>query len=324
MKFEFKRGFSVFSNGNSDCVFAALHSGPAIENPVQRDDHSETVSSLCWKEIGGNLIISGVSRDRLWGIDFNRSIPSLTQAMKNYDLFVDRADRGALLSYTRKYAWVAKDENDYYERLKIYQSFWEEASKGKYIVLVHKNFPKMKAIPSIMDFVTFSEQGIKKKVIQEIINDLNSKYFEFFEKINMDYKNAILAESRRFVLNLLRVYGHFNPNEMSEGFKIAIEKEIDQITKYTDKIALNRLKQNFSPHNYLMCVENSLKHIPLPQVTVEAVHDGSLALGPYNKLFPKRDKTVIEVESNGFLNFWHPHMAAKIILDVVEKIKEGS
>ena len=60
----------------------------------------------------------------------------------------------------------------------------------------------------------------------------------------------------------------------------------------------------------------------IPQITIEAVHDGSLALGAYNKLFPKHDKTVIEVESNGFLNFWHPHMASKIILDVIEKIKK--
>ena len=35
---------------------------------------------------------------------------------------------------------------------------------------------------------------------------------------------------------------------------------------------------------------------PIPQITIEAVHDGKLALGPYNKLFPKKDKTVILVE----------------------------
>ena len=322
MEINFKKGYSVYDKDNNECVFVAIHAGPAIENPVHRDDHSETVASLCWKQIGGKLIISGVSRDRLWGIDFNRGIPSLSQALKNYQLFDDGENNTVKLDYSKKYAWVSKDEKEYHEKLKIYQNFWEDASKGKYVILIHKNFPKMKAVPSIMDFITFSEQGVKKKVIQKIISEMNSKYFDFFEKIKNDYRNAILADTRRFVLNVLRIYEHFDPNKMSPGHKTAIEKDLEKVTKYADKIALNRLKNNFSPYNYLMCVENALNHIPLPQITIEAVHDGSLALGAYNKLFPKHDKTVIEVESNGFLNFWHPHMASKIILDVVEKIKK--
>src|SRR3989344_4643635 len=322
MQISFKKGYSVYDKDNKEHAFVAIHAGPAIENPVHRDDHSETVASLCWNQIGGRLVISGVSRDRLWGVDFNRGIPSISQALKNYPIFIKSEDNNSIVEYKKKFAWVSKDENDYNEKLKLYQNFWEDAGNGKYIILIHKNFPKMKAVPSIMDFITFSEQGIKKKLIQDIIGRMNSKYFNFFEKIHQDYKNAILADTRRFVLNTLRIHEHFNPNEMSIGYKAAIEKDLEKITKYADKIALNRLMNNFSPYNYLMCVENALKHIPLPQITIEAVHNGSLALGPYNKLFPKKDKTVIEVESNGFLNFWHPHMAAKIILDVIEKIKK--
>jgi hypothetical protein len=321
MKVDIKGGYTVYSKGNYELIFVAPHAGPAIDNPVHRDDHSETVGSLCWKEMGGKLIVSGISRNRLWGIDYNRGIPTVREALAKYKEFVGADERRNLLDYTKKYAWVARDENDYYERLKIYQSFWNEVGKGKYIILLHKNFPKMKAVPSIMDFVTFSNAGIKKSVIKEIVNEVNSKYFDFFEKVKGDYKNAILADTRRFILNVVRIYEHFNPIEMSEGHKAAIEKDLDKISKYADSIALNRLKGSFTPYNFLMCAENSLKHIPLPQITIEGVHDGSLALGPYNKLFPKRDKTVIEVESNGFLNFWHPHMAAKIIIDVVERIR---
>ena len=322
MKVDFKRGYTIYRKGDNELVFVAIHSGPAIENPVHRDDQSETVASLAWKEMGGTLVVSGISRDRLWGIDFNRYIPTVKTALKYYSKFMESTEGSSLLEYTKKYAWVAKDEVEYYEKLKIYQNFWEDVGKGKYIVLVHKNFPKMKAVPSIMDFITFSNAGIKKSLIKDIVGDMNSKYFDFFEKINTDYKDAILADTRRFCLNLLRIYEHFNPIEMSEGHKKAVEKDLEKITKYADSIAMNRLKNNFNPYNFLMCAENALKHIPLPQVTIEAVHDGSLALGPYNKLFPKRDKTVIEVEGNGFLNFWHPHMAAKIIKDVIEKIRE--
>ncbi|MAG45750.1 MAG: hypothetical protein CMH63_03195 [Nanoarchaeota archaeon] len=322
MQIEYKRGYTVYTKGNKELCFVAIHSGPAIENPVHRDDHSETVASLSWKELGGTLVVSGVSRDRLWGIDYNRYIPSIGSALRHYEKFIKNPEGESLLDFTRKYAWVAKDEGDYYERLKVYQSFWNDVSKGKYIVLVHKNFPKMKAVPSVMDFITFSNIGIKKRVIKDIVSDVNSKYFDFFEKIKSDYRAAILADTRRFVLNVMRIYGHFNPAVMSEGYRMALEKDLEKVSMYCDKIALNRLRNNFNPYNFLMCVQNALTHIPLPQVTIEGVHDGSLALGPYNKLFPKRDKTVIEVESNGFLNFWHPHMAAKIMNDVIKKVME--
>ncbi len=102
MKVDFKRGYSVYTKGNSELVFVAIHAGPAIENPVHRDDQSETVASLAWKEMGGTLVVSGISRDRLWGIDFNRSIPSVKMALKFYPKFMDSSERGVLLDYTRK------------------------------------------------------------------------------------------------------------------------------------------------------------------------------------------------------------------------------
>jgi len=320
MNVNIKKGYVVYSKEDTNLIFIVPHAGHAVENPVHRDDHSDTVASLCWKEMGGRLIMSSVSRNRLFGIDFNRTVPSIKEALNKYKEFLEKSEKISLLDYTKKYAWVAKDETDYYERLKIYQSFWNEAVDGKYIILLHKNFPKIKAVPSIMDFITFSNAGIKKSLIKNIVNQVNSKYFDFFEKIKTDYRNAILADTRRYILNIVRIYEHFDPNKMSQAHRNAIEKDLEKITKYSDKIALMRLKNNFTPYNFLMCTENALKYIPIPQITIEAVHDGKLALGPYNKLFPKRDKTVIEVESNGFLNFWHPHMAAKIIKDVVENI----
>ena len=126
MKLEINKGFTVYrSTKNLGLIFVALHAGPALGNPTHRDDHSETVASLCWENMGGSFIVSNISRDRLWGIDFNRDIPSLKNAIEMFDEFskgeitTDRA-----FKYMKKYAWVAKDENDYYSRLRIYQNFW--------------------------------------------------------------------------------------------------------------------------------------------------------------------------------------------------------
>lgn len=321
MRIEFKKGYTIFKKGNQEIAFITPHSGPAIGSPVNRDDHSETVAGLCWEEIGGTLIISHTSRNRVYGVDFNRYIPNLKKALEMFNVFLEDKEEDKIYNYKKKYAWVAKDEKDYYERLKIYQNFWMDAGISKYIVLIHRAFPKIKAVPSIMDIITFSEKGVDAGLIKKIIEEINSKYFDFFGKIAPDYKQAIIFETRRYVLNLLRIYEHFNPTEMSLSAKENIEKDLEKVTKYADKISLNRLKQ-FTPDNFLNAVKHALEHIPMPQVTIESVHNGSLALGPYNKLFPQRDKVIIEVESNGFLNFWHPHMAAKILKDIIMRLKD--
>ncbi|MAF50548.1 MAG: hypothetical protein CMH64_00495 [Nanoarchaeota archaeon] len=324
MKIDFKRGYTIYSNtGGKGIMLVAPHSGPALASPVTRDDHSETVAMRCFELLHGKLVVSSMPRDRMFGVDFNRYIPTLKTAIDHYNLFNETTNGEAYYKYLKKYGWVAKDEKDYYSRLQIYQNFWEDVCKGKIIIFVHKNFPKIKAVPSIMDIVTFSQKGIKKDLIKEIVEEVNAKYFDFFQKIALDYKQAVISETKRYVLDTLRIYEHFNPNEMSPGRIEGLQKDLKKITEYCDPIALNRLKRNFTPFNYLATVRNALDHSPLPCVTVEAVHDGSLALGPVNKLFPHKDKTIIEVECNGFLNFWHPHMAAKIIKDVVEKIKEN-
>src|SRR3989338_5097901 len=84
---EFYRGFSVYKNSENGIVIVAPHSGPALETTTSRDDNSETVASLCFKKMGGTLIISNMSRKRYWGIDFNRDIPSKETATKMFDMF---------------------------------------------------------------------------------------------------------------------------------------------------------------------------------------------------------------------------------------------
>lgn len=321
MRGEFKKGYTLYRNdSNPELIFIVPHSGPALEITTSRDDHSETVSSLCWKDMGGTLLISNISRRREWGIDFNRDIPSLNLALKYHPYFTTKKNQELMHKYSKKYAWVARNEQDYYERLSIYQNFWAEVKDQKYIILIHKNFPKMKAVPSIMDIITFSQKGIRKELLNSILDDLNSKYSSFFSKIHEDYKQAILFEMKRTVLSILRIYETFNLIKMGPASKENLIKDLRKIALYADKIALNRLKKSFTPQNFLAAVENALENSPLPRITIEQVHDGSLALAPYNKLFPKKDKTIIEIESSGFLNYWHPSMASKIVKDLTKSL----
>jgi len=320
MEFIFRRGFLVYKDSNKNLAIACPHSGPALENATSRDDNSETVASICWKLMGGNLIIGNMPRKRLYGVDFNRDIPSFSMAKEHFNVFKSGKDYNKIYEYRKKYAFVAMDENDYESRLKIYQSFWGEIGGCKNILLVHRAFNRMKAYPSIIDFVTFKEKGIKKKVIDKIVTKVNKKYKLFFEKIEHPYKDFILFESQRFVANIIENYGSFNFNKFSEEVKGSFRKDLEKIRRYTSPYLVKRLEENFTHHNYLECVKNALSNAPHPIATVENVFDGSLALGPERKLFPVKKKTIIEAEGSYFMNFWYPQKTAEIIRDVVGKL----
>ncbi len=320
----FNKGFTVYKNKDNKIVIAAPHSGPALETVTSRDDNSETVASLCWRNLNGTLIISNVSRKRLYGVDFNRDIPSFKTSLKGYKMFIEGEDVKKTLDYKKKYAWVAKDESDYENRLRIYQNFWAEVSKGDIIILIHRAFNRIKAVPSIIDIVTFKDKGIKKSIMKEVVHDLNVKYYDFLRKIENDYKDSIYFETKRSVLNILRTYKTFNLNKIGYSFSENVKKDIKKINEYADKIALRRLRNNFTPQYFLEAVRNALRYIPSPVITVENVFDGELALGPKRKLFPHTGKTIIEVEPSYFMNFWHPHITAKIIEDVIVRVGNNS
>ena len=322
MRVEFKRGYIVYKDSGREPLIVAPHSGPALDIVTSRDDHSETVASLCWKRMGGTLIISSMPRERLWGVDFNRDIPNLKDALDNFESFLNRDNITKRYDYMKKYGWVAKDESDYETRLKIYQGFWEEVSKGENIIIVHKAFPKLKFVPSILDITTFSGEKIKNKLTDEIVEKINGKYSYFLEKIKEDYKEAIMFESKRMVLNILRIYKTLKSDKIGVIFKENIEKDLEKINMYADKIAKRRVNYSLTPTNYLEAVKNSLENMPNPKITFENVFSGELSFGPKRKLFPLKNKKIIQVEGSGFLNFWHPHIAAEIIKDIYEMVNE--
>ncbi|MFH1209332.1 MAG: hypothetical protein V1663_00895 [archaeon] len=323
MDCNFEKGFLVYKDKERDLVIACPHSGPALDHPTTRDDNSETVASLCWHELNGTLVISSMPRKRQYGIDFNRDLPPLKTALEAYNDFNESNNNGInLYEYRKKYAWVAKDEQDYETRLKIYQNFWAEVGKYNNIILVHRAFNRIKIYPSVMDFVTFSDKGIKKSLITELLRYINKKYSPFLNQIEQGYKKMIYYESQRFVADLISTYKIFNPQKFNGEIKDLIAKDMKKIQKYAAPYIEKRLKDNFTLNNYLEAVKNALNNAPPPEITVENTFDGTLALGPKRKLFPTTAKTIIEVESSHFMNLWYPKIAAEIIKDVYNIIEK--
>ncbi len=320
MNFKFNKGYLVYKNSNNGIVIVAPHSGPAFDYSTSRDDNSETVASICWRKLNGTLVISNMPRIRLWGIDFNRDIPPIKLALDMFNEYKYYKNVEKIYEYDKKYAWVAQDTRDYENRLQIYQNFWAEVEKGKYIILIHRAFPRIKAVNSIMDFITFNNKGIKKELIDEIVKELNHKYSNFFRSIDQAYKRMIFFEEERMIANLISVYKTFDLNNLKGEALELLKKDLEKIREYAGKYIVKRLDEHFTPQTFLRAVEDALKNSPLPKITVENVFDGSLALGPKRKLFPTADKIIIEVEPSRFLNFWYPDTTANIIKDLLDMI----
>jgi len=323
MNIKFYPGFVVYRNGKGP-TYVTPHSGPALEITTSRDDNSETVASLCWLKTGGTLIVSNISRKRLFGIDFNRDIPPLEKALNYYDKFRKDEDQEALYEYRKKYAWVARDKEDYKSRLKIYQGFWSKVRKGHFIVLVHRAFTRLKAVPSVMDLSTFRGRGIDTRFLKRVVSDINTKYSEFFDLTDFEYKNVAYLEQKRAINNILRIYGDFDLKKIKADFLTNIKKDLRVIKRYANKRLIKRLDDDFSPQNFLLATRSALEKIDNPKITVEHVFRGSLATGPKRQLFPARNRIIIQFEPTTFLNFWYPNEASDMIIEIVNRVTERS
>lgn len=322
MDFHFNKGFIVYkSDKNPDLAIVCPHSGPALLNPTYRDDNSETVGSHLLNLLGGKLIISNMPRSRWWGIDFNRDIPEEKQAIELFDTFKKEENTKEIYEYRQKYAWVAKSEDDYYNRLRIYQNFWSEIDQSDIIILLHRSFPRIKSLPSLIDFVFLGQSKIKPNLIKEIIKQINSDCYHFLKEANIPYKKMIAFESERVINSVLRTGKQFDIAKLEGELKSNLEKDMEKIEEYADEYIIKRLKENFTPQNYLSAVNSTLKNAPLPEITFQNAFDGSLSLGPKRKLDLLKHKIIVEVEPSRFMNFWYPHTAAKIIKSVMHNLQ---
>jgi hypothetical protein len=102
-----------------------------------------------------------------------------------------------------------------------------------------------------------------------------------------------------------------------------LKKDVEKIKEYADEFVVKELNNDFTPQNFMKGVESALRKLGIPEVTIEKVFSGDLALGPIRELFPNQDKIIIEVEGSRFINFWHPNIASDIIIDIINGLKKG-
>jgi len=321
MRIEFRRGYNVFFKKGWNVTYVAPHAGPAFETVTSRDENTETVASLCWMRTGGKIIVSSLPRKRALGIDFNRGIPPKGLSIRLFQDFIVDSNTEMLFEFRKKYAWSAKDERDYQKRLKIYRSFWNEVKQGSFIVLIHRCFSRLKNVPTIMDISTFDGMGIERDVLKKAVEEVNRKNRDFFKKIEKEYKAVILLEEERIVQNLTRIFGEFPPNlnKIENEYVEHFVNDTKVMKKYCPVHVFRKLQESFTPRNFLYACKKALENVETPRITVEHIFKGSKSIGPRKQLLSKKRK-VINIESMAFMNFWYPHKAAEMIVDIIEII----
>ncbi len=311
VKFEVHDGFIVYKNGPGP-VLVALHAGPSFFDPKNRDANAETVASLVWQKLGGTLVISTLPRKRKFGIDFNRALPPRDLAIKYYNI----NDVEKEYNYMKRYAFVAKDAKDYAKRARIYKEFWSYIRQaGNVYVFFHRKFTRMKNYPAIFDIVTFDGLGIDKKLLQAIVDEVNKEKAALMKGLEKDYKDAILLEQRRILKRLLKKYGTINPLKLKGSAREYLLQDLARIKEFAG-ITLS----GFSIKEFMKACKLALQRGPTPHITIEKQFTGALAHGPRKELLRKASKVVIEVESDEFLNYWHPEETAELVIDVLKKI----
>ncbi|MFH1294695.1 MAG: hypothetical protein ABIH90_02010 [Candidatus Aenigmatarchaeota archaeon] len=315
MKIEFKKGFAIYRNGPGP-VYVCPHSGPALETPTSRDDNSDTVASLCWMKTGGTLIISGLPRKRLLGIDFNRSHPKKKEAVGFWPSFLVDENRDDLTGYRKKYSWVAVDDDDHDERSGIYRDFWESVNHAKgNVVFIHRKFPRLKNFPSILDVITYQGQGVDKETMENAISKVNKKHQSFFARVSNHYKSTILLEEMRAVDKIQEMTKGFSLHSLQGEYRENILGDLNVIERMSRPFLVKRLRESFNPTNFIAAIQSALDNAESPKITLEAIFRGDPAKEEKQRIFASR-KTM-ELESNSFLNYWYPEEASQMIVDIM-------
>ena len=327
MEFEIYPGFMVYKNGYGP-VFVSLHSGHAFGDVLGRDDNSDVIGVLCWKKYGGTLILSTITRDRVFGIDFNRDIPPLDLALEMYAKF----DRKKLRDqFKKKYAFVAKNKTDYNKKLRIYNTFWSYVrNSGNFFIFIHRQYARLKNVPSLMDLITFKDIGIKRTVLQKIVEEVNKSYKKFFKKIEKDFKKFLLLEEKRVIelgckgcieedIKTILPFC-YKKREKKQTMVLSKEKEFRKILE--NRELLENISDPENQREILNVFKEITKNLPKPCITLEKIFSAEFAIGPIKQLVKSGDKIAIEIEINEFLSRFYPNTTSEIILDIVKKIKD--
>ena len=322
-KWVYAVGYTSYNSGKPGPLFIAPHAGMDIPFRLGiRDLGTESVAYYAAKK-GGSCIISTMGRERQNGIDFYRIPPTEKIALNGYDYFEGNLHE-KMKEYRKTYAFVAKDVNQYRQKILIYRSFWEfiSSSKNPFLVFVHAHLPHIKNYPSIMDITAFEGRGFSQDILKEAVKKVNEKHKDTFKKLKSGLAKYILSYLDTWFQSVERKYGKFEIDKISGLTRDTLNANLNIISKYASKEILNLMNKSFSKGSFRLAVENAINRGEDLKVTVEKMFKGKLAEFTVVPMLRTNRAVGIQIEVSEFLGETKPDLAATIIWDMIEECKK--
>ncbi|MAH42297.1 hypothetical protein CL614_01035 [archaeon] len=160
----------IYKSGKRGPVFIAPHATYSL-NPLCRGDvGSEVISAELVKRLGGMAFVSTVPRTGDHGIDYFRKPASLSEA---HQMFKARDNPESRLKFEKKFAFFARDEDEYLEKVTKYNQYWTSirtlSKKKSLFVIVHAQGMRMKNFPSLIDVATSNGRWINSDAMKGVI-----------------------------------------------------------------------------------------------------------------------------------------------------------
>jgi hypothetical protein len=323
MRAFYKEGFLLLKTGKPGPVFIAPHSTMTLLAVTRGDVSSELITARLIRKLGGFGIISTVPRKGRYGIDYFRESATMEEAVK---MFHASKNNGYDLRYRfeKKYAFFARDEEEYLEKSNAYNQFWTTvetlAPKNPVFVLMHSQGTRMKNFPSLLDITTLDGEWMNEEKVRSVLAEINDKNKNIFESLKTELKKYACSWAELWLKNaVLYRFGEFELKKLQGAYKVTIEDDV--------KKAAALLKQNPKPliknltwKSYINLIEECVKKSNF-EVTYQNAFNGEPGRARIRKLLDHCGGEAVLFETSTFLNETHPNVSIRLVADVLSAIE---
>ncbi len=316
MRVYYKDGFMIYKSGKKGPVFIAPHATYTLSPLCRGDVGAELITAELVKRLGGMAFVSTVPRIGEHGIDYFRQPASLVEAHK---MFRARDNPETRLSFERKYAFYARDEDEYLEKMTKYTEYWTTirtlSRKKSLFVIVHGQGMRMKNFPSLIDVATFNGRWINEDAMKGVIQGINKKFSNLFYNLNDDIKKYALSwadiQLKNYIIMRFKEFSNIRG-----ATKTNMEKDIKRASELLRK---RRIKlKNLSWNDYLSLIEKTIDDTQF-RLTYQCNFNGAKGKYSINRLLKQNGGEAFSLEFSVFLNEVYPNVA----VDIAEQIISG-
>ena len=323
MRAFYKEGFLLLKSGKPGPVFVAPHSTMTLISITRGDVSSELITARLVKKLGGFAVISTVPRKGRYGVDYFRESATMEEAIKMFNASKSN-DYDARYMFEGRYAFFARDEEEYLEKANIYNQFWTTVEtlspKNPLFVLMHSQGTRLKNFPSLLDIATLNGEWMNEKRVKSVLDGVNEKNAKTFVSLKKELKRYSGAWANIWLRNaILYRFGKFDLKKLQGSFKATLEDDIKKAAILLNEDFKSLLKQ-LTWENYLDLVGRCVDEKPF-EITYQNAFDGEPGRESIKKLLNRCGGEAILFETLTFLNEVHPSLSVKLVSDVLSAME---